>query len=907
MVENTDPGALKIAGDQTLLYPPGVDIVIRDNSNSINGNHVVQHSSYDSGEVISEPVSTLISRAFQLRPNLWTQQNNLNLLLSGDNPPGVSSDNWTNPGGTVRVANFILSRVSGGSAIAWMRQAATNGANGGVDPDPSSPGGPEDFNDSFNRHTFYVRATSNGPSQQVDFRAGFVSGVGVNPSTFHGVNIQMHSGTIQSRIDFNGAVSTSTSLGDRWFKIQIVYQTGTGSNPSLETDELQLEYQLQVGSLGSTVQIVHGDGQLGSEHILRYNTQTTVTGVTTLVLDDELVGGVSFTGEVCVLGPDDSGNQGANGAHIINQLLFETAPHGAGIDQNCYDPQSLRDLGVLLDAGQEGLRSHSYIPQGNTIQSAVQFLLTEIGANRVWSTTDGLWHWKAVRPENPLGSIPADMLIPDPPEKRKKFGSRSLSRLVMSFPSEALGFRTGTVPIPGDDTIQQSVELVTLRTVRDEEAATVVGERYSLVEMSKPTAITVVANRNAEVLRVGDLLDFGELLGIDLDLRVMSMQLDPLEPGVQLTLVTDPFAQEPVVARSLGVQPDGRGVARVSAEVPSEDEEVRIHEISGFLSEDIRFLALRIPSDPKAKTAAVLTSFDDSSYTTEASSGYYPAGYLAADFELDRTEDDSDANAAVNKFHLEQGPLISAANDSFSGNTLTLSEADWRAGRQRLLINGEVLFVRQFISLGGNLWQALGVIRQRFETQRQGHSFGDACFVVLQDDSAPYRVPTANRGANIYTKVIPSVGTRQTPPASVTAVTTLVQGKALRPLPLQNLTTSDFTNSYVVGNDLTLRWDYRLHSGWKDRTGSGMQGYGEGNSAGSSWPGSFLIAIGDSTGTIFVVPTTTVTTNSFTITAAELSDALTASGVSGDLQVQVTPVNESGELGDRLITTLLEV
>lgn len=684
------------------------------------------------------------------------------------------------------------------------------------------------------------------------------------------------------------AVSTSdprwnsvnlTNLGGSWFRVVADYVPLVG-DPSRTLDlTVSGTISNQFNPSGEAVGLVIGDGTGGSEPFYQRAPGVNCPNpVRYQVTGGDLTQGVDFTGTACPLVESPTAPQGANPAHIIYQLLFQPAPYGLGKDQNCYDIPSLEALGVTFET--EGTRHHVGIDSGNTIESSLQVLLDETQSAVVWDATTGLWVFKAIRAEAPLATVPIEAIAPDLPEATRHFDQNTISDLEFEYSDGETNFRKDVIPIVNDTAPVQGIEVVPLRTVRDRESATQVAERKALVEHGRPSAQTLRILRNIDEARVGDVLDFGDHLGVNTGWRIMAMQREPDLAQTIVTVVTDPTAVDTLEARELGFDNNSPAEVATPFGAIENDLDLTLFELPGALLPDISFQVLRTPTQGIGQAALIQSSVDDLSYVTETARYSSLSASIVGGFP-------------PGDFFVEDGPVLDDSEGLLDGNTAAFSDADAAVGRQWLILNDEILFVREFEAIGGSLLRAKGVYRARFESVQGAHADGDRAYVIFASDIQPLTVPTAGVSQDLYVKSLPQEGlTFQT---TALALTEVVQpeGKAVRPLPLTGLRTADMTQSYIAGQGFEVRWEYSLHSGYEERTGAGMQNYGEVTGSGEGFDGSFIVLVADATLTTIYVQAT-VTDPTLTVLPGDIAAATT------DLVVQVLPILSTGQAGERV-------
>lgn len=695
---------------------------------------------------------------------------------------------------------------------------------------------------------------------------------------------------------FGGADGKITALGDRWFKLEC-RTPGLSTAANIDDHLPGIYFFKDADAEAASVELAYGT-QDGFAYVVKTEGESTYAATTSFVLNPGPGDVTPFEGELCAMGVGEKGPQGANVAHILFQLLFQDAPHGLGLDQDCYDIASLQAIGSeIWNNGQgEGLRSHIRSNPDDTIEGLFEQLLAEAGIQRYWDVIQGKWGFKLVREEPAEASFPEDLIAPDPPEVGRSFGSETLTDLRFVFRDSTINYRENDVYIPLDGESATAVQRQALQTVRDEASAQIVSDRFAQIEQGRPATVTVLGLRDSQLVRVGDVLDFGDLLGPGVLYRATQVKLDPMRAVTELTLASEQYSVEPANATSTPVSADGKltGLSNIGRTV-APDQDFDVWEASAFLGRKMQFVPLRIPSEDDATLAAFLASSDGVSYLAETSTATTPCGVLASDFSAtESSQTEPGVNSFEGSFYIEDGPLFRAQANSIVGRVRTLSDADWGAGRQWLLINNEVMYVQEFEPLGDHLWRAKHVLRARLDSQRNTHSEGDSCYILDGDSLGLFEIPYAGRGQTVQVKSIPAVGNISAPPATVTAKPRTPTAKGISPIRLSHLREENFIDKWRV-RDTVYRWDYSLPEALETRTGLGMQGAGELTSTSQDvWPGKFTVALADSGSSIIYGPVITTDNEIFVPSSAYSSAA------AGDITLLVLAVDEFGTDGVRI-------
>lgn len=890
----------------------GFNAVIRDNSPSADGRWVVQRVSGGPGQAVPDGSRTpqWSVGAPGVVGTLGQTSDSFLVALSGGagtvtdlggtagDPPGTTSKPFTifqSTQGQVPQATqlrMLLNRTTSGDQAAFIRLNT---------PGNFSPGNKRVLSDPYITTTMYAKApAASGPSTAVNLQLSFESFVNVS-STYTKesyVTFRLDGGEC-SVLNSSGAVdSTITALGDYWYRLK-VRSEGLSTAASV-TDHVPGIYMYRSSDAqGTSVEIAWGTGN-GFHTLVATEGQDTYAATTNFVLNPG-PGDVSpFSGELCPLEVGEAGPQGANMAHILFQLLFQESPHGLGLNQDCYDIASLQAIGAeIWNNGQgEGLRSHIRSNPDDTIEGLVEQCLAEAGIQRYWDVIQGKWGFKLVREEPAEASFPEDLIAPDPPEVGRSFGSETLTDLRFVFRDSTINYRENDVYIPLDGESSTAVQRQALQTVRDEASAQIVSDRFAQIEQGRPATVTVLGLRDSQLVRVGDVLDFGNLLGPGVLYRATQVKLDPMRAVTELTLASEQYSIEPSNSLSTTVDAGAATSLNNIGRTVAPDQDFDVWEASAFLGRKVQFVPLRVPSEDDATLAAFLASSDGVSYLAEAATVTRPCGVLVSDFsDTESAQTEPGVNSFEGSFYIEEGPLFRAQVNSVIGRVRTLSDADWGAGRQWLLINNEVMYVQEFEPLGDHLWRAKHVLRARLDSQRNSHSEGDSCYILDGDSLGLFEVPYAGRGQTMQVKSIPAVGNLSAPPATVTARSSTPSGKAISPIRLSHLREENFIDKWRV-RDTVYRWDYSLPEAMENRTGLGMQGAGELTSTSQDvWPGKFTVALADSGGNVIYGPVITTDNEVFVPSSAYSSAA------AGDITLLVLAVDEFGTDGVRVQKT----
>lgn len=828
------------------------------------------------GPTIVAPINAFVERSQYLsRPDLWFAPPATvvtDLTATGIDPPGRPSGPF---GGSGTPDFYVFSIDGAGASIGSGAQISMFPATPGTDPDTGSAGDGRQFNDGFNYFTFYglAGATATEEGSEVLFGSGGGSSI---------LTLRSSNNAFTTTTAANGAEVFETVLGDGWSRFILMYRAGTGS--SVATDNLSLVFRVDTATTNTSATFAMGEASGTVQRVLSYRERTDLATVR-LPLDATILQTLDSPlqplGEICRLTVSELGAQGANAAHIIYQLLFQTEPHGLGHDTECYDLASLQEIAVALSTPGEGLRSHIVLTQGDKLDAALQSLMTEVGIWRVWDFSQGRWAFKLIREEAAILAIPREALTGPRPSIKGKTGNNVVSSFLFNYPDWQRGYRPGLVPGSDDSLGFRDTQDIDLVTVRDRIAAASVGSRMELQETSRPRLRTQDLQGEYYELRVGDVVTFSDTPD-GVPMRILTQDPSMDEPRCRFELAADVFSQDAILrAVNAPSNSDIPSNAAPATLVPP-DLAVQLWEVSGMLSDMIDVAVFRHPGSANSRQAVLGVSTDDITYSNQGQDTAQAFGTLVAPF--------MDTFVEAGKIYtLDKGPIIRSTNTTFGQDTDELSDADWRVGEQWLYLNGEIMYVREFVSLGDDVYQAEGVLRARFDTPLSDSAMGDYAFVLKSLGANTFHSDLAARGFPLYVKAMPSQNGVTQSAATVTAQALTPTGKGLRPMPVSLLRTHDFTSSYVNKAQVTFKWNPIDPRGRVERTGFGMQGLGEATSTGV-FPGTFRVIVQDTGGgTLEALQTIPGTQTEITYTG----------NWNKDVDFSIVPVYATGEAGDR--------
>lgn len=578
------------------------------------------------------------------------------------------------------------------------------------------------------------------------------------------------------------------------------------------------------GRLFRIVGNAHADG----DFTVFSSSYSASTNKTTITITENFTGG-DATGTIAAYDvPMDSG---ANGAHVIYELLFADWPLGLALDPAEFDIDSLEEVGTLLDT--EAIRTSIHLNDGEEAESALGALLGDLGLMMPFDVTTGLWKFVAIREPSPfLPNLSVDATLKPTPETTTNHYLRRTDQLSYTYNDRALKFKENVYSVDDDSqSDEQGVKRsrpIEMPTVTDWATASIVGERRAMEELSNQSKMRLFANRDARSLIPGDRFT-ADVLSRTLmlaDIRYLQ-GTSKTELGCLLDFYGLPA-------------PDWQ-----ATETGADDDDVDDSldpfaafnwiELPRYLSNDgaMKIAVLAVRNDATVERANVYFSPDGVTYTKVGEMIFFCAGGVLLD-----------ALTATDSMIQEQGPRITIAGPDI-GNVEDLStdEPSWRSGRQLAVIGAEWFHLREVTSLSSTIYRLDGLVRARYGSVRAAHAIGDGVFILRLDDipDVTFEDLLIVKDELLYVIGQPLSGEAESIPTDeLSPVSRTIDGLSLIPLNPSNLRNASkgLRPIYSTGEDLNLEWSFRSLD--TPKTGAGM--YPGGTIAGpSAIQGSFTL------------------------------------------------------------------
>ncbi|RLE43880.1 hypothetical protein DRJ22_06410, partial [Candidatus Woesearchaeota archaeon] len=508
-------------------------------------------------------------------------------------------------------------------------------------------------------------------------------------------------------------------------------------------------------------------------------------------------------------------DMGANPAHVIADLLFESWPYGLSQKEEYWDMDSLEDLGVLLE--DEDWFTHWEATEGKTAKDLLGEALQDIGAVVYQNPITGLLTFKALRKATgTLFNIDKDMILPPLPEVESVMDAVKAKKVIYSYKDVELGYRPMTITIDDDgqasflDYQNATQSTITLADFFD--MAAKIAERRSQEELGNGALLRLKTNRSTRTLVPGEALT---VEGFEEIFRVVELELNPDSGIIELHLMADFYGAEDSTFEN---RPGKDVIDESATQLNPLQTFIEIPEFIVGKSLDLKIIAPIVRADYQTFNEMLYLSDDGTSYTLFGEYDDFVAGGVL---------DSALPNNGI--FYLEQGPTFTVSGPDISQVLdLSGSESEWRKGRQLCLIGEELCFLKKVTAMGGNTYRLDGLLRARYDTRQETHAIGDGIFIFTNEAFNPIMDLLLGIGEDLYLKPQPIGFAGELPLDLVPEIKKTLYGKGVVPMPPETLrVTAPVKNvpAYSSGNNITFQWCYL--STLAVGSGAGMQGYGE--------------------------------------------------------------------------------
>lgn len=599
------------------------------------------------------------------------------------------------------------------------------------------------------------------------------------------------------------------------------------------------------------------------------------------------VGGVSdadVAGQIQHYSNDE--NDGINLAHAIDELLFAGFPHGAALDRDHFDMDSLEALGVLLET--EGVRGSLISQNGATVKEILAGLLMDVSCMLTFDTATGKHKFVPLRePVASDGHVDEDLLIRPLPERKVLLGPQPADKLIFSWPDRSLNFREMTVVVDDDGHATrmevQRANKVQITSTTNFDTGCMFAERREQEEFAGKEQHTLHTMRGARALIPGATITAD---GFDDVLRVMEVKPSTTTGKVDLVTRIDVFG-----VPATDFTPGGPGVDDGVADA-SMDLSATVVEMPAIATgDDTRMLVgiPRIRAHTAVTHAAIHISRAGTTYTYIGDErSIHTGGTLDAEL------------ASTSARYLETLDITVLGDDIDVAPDYSADEESWRLGRFVAVIGTEILFVRSITALGGTSYRLNDVLRARYDTDVATHAEDTPVFLFSSDSLTLFEDALLLPQQDLYVKVQPVAGSALAL-AAVPPMGGQPYGKGLRPMPCKNLRTVTPLPAvpvFATGEDLSFRWGYQSF----DYRAASPALLPAGTARGAiAFEGSFVVElVADGSGT--VMETTNVTTPAFSLSNADLVAAFGSEPSTFLIRVSATHNGRTSSTTELLVT-----
>jgi hypothetical protein len=533
---------------------------------------------------------------------------------------------------------------------------------------------------------------------------------------------------------------------------------------------------------------------------------------------------------VSVLGAD-----GINPIHIVDQLLFAKKPWGAGRDRSKFDTRSIEQAAVDLE--KENIRGYCVVKDGDGAYATLGSIMQDLGLMISWDPQTGKNVFRVIRYQDPdtVVDVPEDMVI-TPAEVVSPRGRAVIDTPAFTFKNRDRRYREDPLVLMDDGQItyfesERSKKFPIVVTADPESAVRMVPRRQQEV-LADTSSYKFEFNHGMRRCLPGSRFKVPSFEGAEIVFLATEVQRYTDSGKIGVSAIVDSyslrpsteeeqqFVDSPPPGSPTPPPPDADPVGFLDAvEVPRP-----------FAAGSLKVLFPAYRKSASTTGAYVWASIDGGGYSVLDEVPLVVAGTLASVMPS-APEMDPDTY-----YDIEEGLL-----DTESIEDLSYSPASWKAGRQVLLIEDEVIFL---LRQDGDRLQ--GLIRGRMGTKAVEHAEGTPFVVFLS-----HRLPALESllflpGRTIDFKVQGQTRDRLSDISLVSSKSIELQGLAYTPLPPCGLRQPSLRRDYDSGASLELVWGW--HSSQFPRTGLGQQGFGQVTS--SSAPlGHFLLTFKDDSGT----------------------------------------------------------
>lgn len=733
-----DPGAIyNILDGYNRLEVPASGGTIK-----IAGNHTTDFTSSAKAKVTGQPYNLYLTQLLHVQSSSYS---------AGETyyTPHGYTDNSTDFTGVPTNAAWVKTNVTvtagtPGSAPAggtpYIFTAGAGFPNQVIWNGAGVTSGDRNLGRFLNKITFYVKQFGTGAF--VQFKVGFLPFSGVTNNS-HVATFNWSGGT--TTVSVTNGLKVKEILPPPavdWRQFECIFVSNHGATPSNQTWTCKVLFETPFTSTYAGINWLRDNG-------------ASATGVTTIDFQEPLEEVDVATGTIqrYALG---FGPGGPNAAHVIDQLFFETFPHGAGLDRSLFDIPSLEAVGTALE--NENLRTNAYGPDGKDFESIATSVMLDAGIFCSWDRIDGKFKFVLLR--DPTGltipTIPEELINRPLPEIATIREAKTDDKAIFGFPDVALAYRDNVVVVNDDGRASidnnQKGRIIALDTSIDAETTVKIAERRAWETLINKQKSVVHVLRDAGDLYPGQVFNNDNFEDI---MRVIEADVDPKTRNVKFEVLADNYGLSPNVAQSFSTL-----LPPTPAE-PSPDLAVKLAELPpGMLRGGARgFVALRIRADETSDGASVWISEDNATFRMVSRNARYVTGGVLYEAIASGSSD------------IVTGPIIYATGPDMVALAQSLTTDEWVTGRQLWICGDECGFLKDVVPLGDGFFRLDGLKRGKFRSGNPSHAIGDQVYIVDPRRLDPIYDPAVTDGKVLYIKTQPRSSTAEVSLGAVSSVT----------------------------------------------------------------------------------------------------------------------------------------
>ena len=512
---------------------------------------------------------------------------------------------------------------------------------------------------------------------------------------------------------------------------------------------------------------------------------------------------------------DDGTTSGVNPAHALWQVLTDAYPHGCGIPEDQINKTDLESLGEILE--EEHLPMNILAADGPEAADMIADMLQDAGF-MLYQVSDVL-RAAPIREVN-VANVPVltdANLSTSFFELEATHGYRVLDRVIYTFSDLEQNYRDTTIQMDDDSqaTANSVVrqESIKLSTVTGYAVAERIAQRRQQEDLTNARQYNLPIARGGRRFYPGmPFIADGKLL------RVITFEKSDDSAVVIIKALEDFYsvALPSQTVPAVPLPPIGSGPEIIDADIA-----VKWIEIPNDLSPSLSIGVLRLRADNAASAANVWGSLDGVGYALLGNQGTPASG--------GRLMDNFPQSART---ILEYGPRFFVQNRDDIETVLDLSSSpnEWRSGLQLAFIGNEIFWLREIVSIGGSQYQMKGVIRARYDTDKEAHSVGDHIYIINRDDLTRINTSSLFLSGDYYIKVQPVTPTEEVDLDDLSGIVGQGEGRHLSALPVENLRVNKdslnrTTNTYESTDvEMLVEWDYRVVDGLGQAAGESPAG-----------------------------------------------------------------------------------